>query len=55
MPQLDGTGPRGEGPRTGRGMGNCPEGKNDRPVRGRNRGCGLGRRFAQGDQKKDSE
>lgn len=23
MPRLDGTGPRGQGPRTGRGMGNC--------------------------------
>lgn len=24
MPGLDGTGPRGEGPRTGRGFGLCP-------------------------------
>jgi hypothetical protein len=23
MPNLDGTGPAGQGPRTGRGMGNC--------------------------------
>jgi len=23
MPRLDGTGPMGQGPRTGRGMGNC--------------------------------
>jgi hypothetical protein len=23
MPNLDGTGPNGQGPRTGRGMGNC--------------------------------
>ena len=23
MPRLDGTGPEGKGPRTGRGMGNC--------------------------------
>ena len=23
MPRLDGTGPRGQGPKTGRGMGNC--------------------------------
>lgn len=23
MPQLDGTGPRGQGQRTGRGLGNC--------------------------------
>ena len=25
MPQKDGTGPEGKGPRTGRGMGDCPE------------------------------
>lgn len=24
MPRFDGTGPMGMGPRTGRGMGNCP-------------------------------
>ena len=24
MPQGDNTGPAGEGPRTGRGLGNCP-------------------------------
>lgn len=23
MPRLDGTGPQGEGPKTGRGLGNC--------------------------------
>jgi hypothetical protein len=23
MPKLDGTGPQGQGPRTGRGLGNC--------------------------------
>ena len=27
MPQGDKTGPEGEGPRTGRGMGSCPEPK----------------------------
>ncbi len=26
MPRFDGTGPMGQGPRTGRGMGNCPGG-----------------------------
>jgi len=25
MPNKDGTGPKGEGPRTGRGEGDCPE------------------------------
>ena len=37
MPRLDGTGPRGQGPRTGRGMGNCPG------IGGTGRGFGLGR------------
>jgi len=27
MPRYDGTGPRGKGPRTGRGMGYCKPGK----------------------------
>jgi len=27
MPRGDGTGPQGQGPMTGRGMGQCPEGK----------------------------
>lgn len=30
MPNRDGTGPRGKGPRTGRGMGNCPKPKKQR-------------------------
>ncbi len=34
MPQLDQTGPRGDGPRTGRGLGNCPGTRG----MGRNRG-----------------
>ena len=40
MPGFDGTGPRGKGPRTGRGLGTCKGGKtkNSRPRRG------LGRR-----------
>lgn len=25
MPRFDGTGPEGRGPRTGRGLGKCPE------------------------------
>jgi len=29
MPQKDRTGPDGEGPRTGRRMGNCPEPKDE--------------------------
>ena len=50
MPGLDGTGPRGEGPRTGGGFGNCtpntasPQPTVARPVRyGRGLGpCGEG-------------
>ncbi len=29
MPKLDKTGPRGQGPRTGRGMGNCRSDQSD--------------------------
>ncbi len=36
MPKLDGTGPQGKGPRTGRGMGNCPG------TGGTSQGYGLG-------------
>lgn len=57
MPAGDRTGPMGQGPRTGRGLGNCPavEGAitaNDDVVlgrgrgdfgRGMGRGCGFGR------------
>ena len=37
MPRLDKTGPQGQGPRTGRGMGNCPG------TGGTGRGLGFGR------------
>ena len=40
MPNKDGTGPNGKGPRTGRQMGDCDGAK---PVAGR-RGQGRGRR-----------
>jgi len=47
MPALNGTGPLGEGPRTGRGMGNC--GKTTSTVQsspsGLNQGLTWGRRF----------
>ena len=32
MPRFDGTGPNGRGPRTGRGMGNCPRVNTEKPV-----------------------
>lgn len=45
MPNKDGTGPKGEGPRTGRGLGNCG-GQNT--VRSQGRGLGRGRGNGQG-------
>ncbi len=47
MPNRDGTGPEGKGPKTGRQMGNC---NGAEPQRGLGRGCrpcgrGLGRGF----------
>ena len=45
MPALDGTGPNGQGPRTGRGLGNCPgQGgslRNNRKAAGMGMGRGL--------------
>ncbi len=39
MPNLNGTGPNGQGPMTGRGMGKCPDAQ---PAQGgRGMGCGL--------------
>jgi len=43
MPNKDGTGPEGKGPKTGRGLGNC-----EGPNAGRGLGRGLGRRNRQG-------
>ena len=49
MPNRDGTGPEGKGPRTGRQMGNCtgakPVGRGLGPC-GRGMQRGLGRRFS---------
>lgn len=53
MPKLDGTGPSGKGPKTGRGLGNCKDieeskiqdkGSDRRPLDGRGQGRGFGRR-----------
>lgn len=46
MPRGDKTGPKGQGPKTGRGMGFCAG--NDAPgcASGRGRGRGFGRGFA---------
>jgi hypothetical protein len=42
MPKLDGTGPTGQGSKTGRGMGNCAGGKGLGWGRGYGCGCGGG-------------
>ncbi|MEA3463745.1 MAG: DUF5320 domain-containing protein [Patescibacteria group bacterium] len=44
MPQRNGTGPTGQGPLTGRGMGPCGDGT----PRGGGVGLGLGRRLGRG-------
>lgn len=41
MPNKDGTGPQGKGPRTGRGLGDCKD-EGTLPVRGRGLGQGRG-------------
>ncbi len=52
MPFNDGTGPNGQGPRTGRGQGNCAgqvgAGRGRGLGRGRGRGQGLGINANQG-------
>jgi hypothetical protein len=42
MPKLDRTGPSGQGPKTGKGMGNCGGGKGLGWGRGYGCGCGGG-------------
>ena len=54
MPNRDGTGPNGNGPKTGRGQGNCQkdngnnEEQNSSNFRGRERGCLNGRGCGRG-------
>ena len=45
MPYQDGTGPQGQGPRTGRGQGNCAGQGGTGRGRGLGRGGGRGRGF----------
>lgn len=47
MPKFDKTGPAGQGPMTGRGMGSCEGGNQEgqTPVRGNGFGAGFGRGF----------
>lgn len=48
MPRFDRTGPRGEGPMTGRGLGPCGRGLGFRRGFGRGAGFGRGRGFGRG-------
>ena len=43
MPRLNGTGPQGAGPMTGRGMGRCNNANANAPMYGRALGFGRGR------------
>ncbi|HOM39465.1 MAG TPA: DUF5320 domain-containing protein [Bacteroidales bacterium] len=60
MPRMNGTGPEGKGPRTGRGLGRCRKGKNFdpeslQPGSGRNAGRGQGARRGKGRGKNPGE
>ncbi|RJQ33686.1 hypothetical protein C4566_03210 [Candidatus Parcubacteria bacterium] len=51
MPNRDGTGPEGKGPKTGRGLGNCAGNQPKETIGqglGRSLGQGLGRSLGQG-------
>lgn len=49
MPQLDGTGPAGKGPKTGGQMGDCTDAKaQGRPFNGLGEGAGRSRGQGQG-------
>jgi hypothetical protein len=48
MPHRNGTGPNGQGARSGRGMGNCAGQGGTEAVRGLGRGGGRGRRQGRG-------
>ena len=48
MPGLDGTGPQGQGPLTGRAMGKCGSGQAKPSGRGMGRGMGAGQGTGRG-------
>jgi len=54
MPRGDGTGPKGQGPRSGMGRGNCKAGKGGRGGGGGGRGKGQGQNQGQGRNSKNS-
>jgi len=45
---MDGTGPQGQGPKTGRGLGKCNSEAGKEGLRPCGRGCGRGREMGQG-------
>lgn len=51
MPRMDGTGPRGKGPATGRGMGNCIPTNKGFCGRGQGMGRGMGQGMGRGCQR----
>jgi len=53
MPRFDGTGPMGQGPMTGRGLGSCGGGMGY--GRGQGRGFGFRRFFSRKEEVKDLE
>lgn len=58
MPNRNGTGPEGKGPRTGRGVGPCNDERNAvRGGRGRRNGAGFGaeRGFGSSQAEKDNQ
>ncbi|NIV97652.1 hypothetical protein GWN26_00245, partial [Candidatus Saccharibacteria bacterium] len=48
MPRFDGTGPQGQGPMTGRGMGRCADAQRPGWGQGRGMGRGAGRGMGRG-------
>lgn len=55
MPRFNGTGPRGEGPLTGRGIGHCGDGYGSGYGRECGRGFGFRRFFTKKEMSKDLE
>ncbi len=49
---MNGTGPQGEGPKTGRALGKCSNESEQKPFDGRGRGAGRGRGFSLGQEAK---
>ena len=48
MPRMDGTGPEGKGPKTGRGLGKCNEETSEKSIRELGKGMGKRRKSGSG-------